>query len=91
MAHKTLVGGTAYNITGGKSMVSGTTYDIKGGRTLIGGTGYNIAFDRGELTAMLYSDGNFVFQYGDRVESGKTLTESYTKFENITTEPPWNY
>lgn len=44
MAHKTLVGGTAYNITGGKSMVSGTAYNITGGRTLVGGTGYNISF-----------------------------------------------
>lgn len=44
MAHKTLVGGTAYNISGGKSMVSGTAYNIKGGKTLVGGTGYNVSF-----------------------------------------------
>ena len=88
MAHKTLVGGTAYNITGGKSMVSGTTYNISGGRTLVGGTGYNISFSGGEPTAMLYSDGTFVFQEGDIVEEGKTLTASYTDF-NITTSPPW--
>lgn len=44
MAHKTLVSGTAYNITGGKSLVSGTAYNIKGGRTLVGGTGYDISF-----------------------------------------------
>lgn len=42
MAHKTLVGGTAYNITGGKSMVSGTVYNIANGKTLVGGTGYDI-------------------------------------------------
>lgn len=44
MAHKTLVGGTAYNISGGKSMVSGTSYSIKGGKTLVNGTAYSINF-----------------------------------------------
>nr|DAH26538.1 MAG TPA: tail protein [Caudoviricetes sp.] len=43
-AHKTLVGGTAYTVKGGKCMVNGTVYSIKKGRTLIGGTGYDIAF-----------------------------------------------
>lgn len=87
MAHKTLIGGTAYNITSGTSMVSGTTYSISGGRTLIDGTGYNINFATIK-TAMLYSDGSFVFQMGDSAESGKTLTASYTDFEDIST-PPW--
>ena len=88
MAHKTLIGGTAYNITSGTSMVSGTTYSISGGRTLIDGTGYNINFAPPK-TAMLYSDGSFVFQIGDSVESGKDLIVSYTDFEDIST-PPWN-
>lgn len=44
-AHKTLVGGTAYNINGGKCMVGGTVYSIKKGRTLVGGTGYDINFE----------------------------------------------
>ena len=47
MAHKTLVGGTAYGISGGKCLVGGTAYDIKKGRTLIGGTGYDISFEPG--------------------------------------------
>lgn len=42
--HKTLVNGTAYEVTGGKCMVDGTVYSIKKGRTLIGGTGYDITF-----------------------------------------------
>ena len=99
MSHKTLVGGTAYNITGGKSMVSGTAYNITGGRTLVGGTGYNIGFggssgDQIADTAMLYSDGNMVFQFGDDVESGKTLTASYTGFGDAdyanAASVPWN-
>ena len=44
MAHKTLVGGTAYGIKGGKALVGGTAYGIKKGRTLVGGTGYDIKF-----------------------------------------------
>lgn len=44
MGHKTLIGGTAYEIKGGKTLIGGTAYDIKGGKTLIGGTGYNITF-----------------------------------------------
>lgn len=44
MAHKTLVNGTAYDITGGMTLVEGTSYSIKGGKTLIGGTEYDISF-----------------------------------------------
>ena len=28
MAHKSLIGGTTYNISGGKSLISGTSYNI---------------------------------------------------------------
>lgn len=44
MAHKTLVGGTAYEISGGKTLVSGTAYSIVKGKTLVGGTAYDINF-----------------------------------------------
>ena len=44
MAHRTLIGGTAYEITGGRTLVDGTGYSIPGGRTLIGGTGYDVSF-----------------------------------------------
>lgn len=44
MAHKTLVNGTAHEISGGKTMVAGTAYTVKSGRTLVGGTGYNLSF-----------------------------------------------
>ena len=44
MAHKILIGGTAYDIKGGKCLVGGTVYSIKKGRTLIGGTGEDIVF-----------------------------------------------
>ena len=44
MAHKILIGGTAYEGKGGKCLVNGTSYDIKKGRTLINGTGEDIVF-----------------------------------------------
>lgn len=44
MGHKTLIGGTAYDIKGGKTLINGTAYDIKKGVTLIDGTGYDISF-----------------------------------------------
>ena len=44
MAHKVLIGGTAYDTKGGRCLVNGTGYSIKKGRTLIGGTGYDISF-----------------------------------------------
>ena len=93
MAHKTLVGGTAYNVTGGKSMVSGTTYSIKKGRTLVGGTGYDINFSQ-EATALLYNTGDFAFQRSSSSETGKTVMATYTGFEDNSysnyPNVPWN-
>ncbi len=42
MAGKTLIGGTAYTITGGKTMIGGTVRSLKSGKTLIGGTAYDV-------------------------------------------------
>lgn len=44
MAHKTLVDGTAYEISGGNVKVGGTGYKISAGKTMVKGTGYNISF-----------------------------------------------
>ena len=44
MGHKTLIGGTAYEISGGKTLVGGTAYSIDKGKTMVGGTAYEIAF-----------------------------------------------
>lgn len=57
MSHKTTIGGTAYEVKGGKCLVNGTVYSIKKGRTLIGGTGYDITFappfpKKGDLITM---------------------------------------
>ncbi len=44
MAHKTLIGGTSYEITGGKTLVDGTSYSVKNGKVLVDGTEYDISF-----------------------------------------------
>lgn len=44
MAHKTLISGTAYSVSGGREMIEGTGYAKKKGRALVNGTGYDIPF-----------------------------------------------
>lgn len=46
MGHKTLIGGTAYEISGGKTLVNGTAYSIDKGKTLVGGTAYEVGFGK---------------------------------------------
>ena len=47
MAHKTLIFGTAYSVTGGRELIGGTGYAKKKGRVLVNGTGYDIPFSSG--------------------------------------------
>lgn len=47
MAHKTLISGTAYSVTGGRDLIGGTGYDCKAGKTLIGGTAFAVKFSDG--------------------------------------------
>lgn len=68
MAHKTLIGGTAYEVSGGKCNVNGTAYSIKSGKTKIGGTGYDINFSN-EILASELSVGSTV----KLMENGKLV------------------
>ena len=56
MAHKTLIGGTAYEISGGKTLVGGTAFSIKNGKTLVGGTAYEVVFVKPMAIVTLTSD-----------------------------------
>lgn len=47
MAHKTLIGGTAYTINGGKDLIDGTSYAKKQGKVLVAGTKMSIPFSSG--------------------------------------------
>ena len=44
MAHRVLINGTGYNVTGGRELINGTSYGKKKGRVLVNGTGYDIPF-----------------------------------------------
>ena len=52
MSHFTKIGGTGYQITGGKTKIGGTGYQITGGKTKIGGTSYNINFNNLTLSEL---------------------------------------
>ena len=47
MAHKTLISGTSYSVTGGRELIGGTGYDCKAGKTIIGGTAFTVPFSKG--------------------------------------------
>lgn len=44
MAHRTLIGGTGYTVTGGTDLIDGTARSRKAGRTLVDGTARTIGF-----------------------------------------------
>ena len=73
MAHKTLVGGTAYEVKGGKTLINGTAYEVKGGKTLVGGTAYGVGF------------GKRLFDFGTITTKNSWLTgnNSYTPQNRI--------
>lgn len=47
MAHKTLIGGTAYEIKGGRDLIGGTVHSKKNGKAIINGTVYDIPLSKG--------------------------------------------
>lgn len=72
MAHKTLISGTAYSVTGGRDLIGGTGYDCKAGKTLIGGTAYEIKFKPSEYTITMTGSGGKITYNG--VEQNGTFT-----------------
>lgn len=52
MAHRTLIGGTGYDISGGRDLIGGTGYGKKKGRVLVNGTGYDVPFSSGFVLTM---------------------------------------
>ena len=77
MAHKTLISGTAYSVTGGREMIGGTGYGCKAGKTLIGGTAFDVPFGSSEYTLTISGgskerDGAYV-EYGEMKHASGTL------------------
>lgn len=68
MAHKTLIGGTAYEIGGGRTLVNGTGYSIDKGKTLVGGTVYEVGFSQPvKLIITGYADKDYAYVMIDGV------------------------
>lgn len=72
MAHKTLISGTPYSMTGGTDLIAGTSYQIGGGRTLVNGTAYEIKFKPSEYTITMTGSGGKIIYNG--VEQTETFT-----------------
>lgn len=77
MAHKTLISGTDYSVTGGRDLIGGTGYDCKAGKTLIGGTAFDVPFGSSEYTLTISggstgSNGAYV-EYGGMKHASGTL------------------
>lgn len=85
MAHKALIGGTAYEITGGKTLVNGTAYSIASGKTLVDGTAYDVGFAKPMVTVTLeadlptgYSTAEFAISYSTKDEPYGSISSAGT-------------
>lgn len=75
MAHKTIVGGTQYNIKKGKALVGGTEYSVKKGKTLVGGTAYEVGF--AEMVTVTVNMCNPAYSGGRECASVTVLDKYY--------------
>lgn len=86
MAHKTLIGGTAYEIDGGKTLIGGTVYEIDKGKTLVGGTVYEVGFAP-PLKVTICIDYNHAQAPLSLIVNGVTYQGGSTRFEEIVEVP----
>lgn len=75
MAHKTLINGTAYEITGGRTLVNGTGYSIASGKTMVGGTVYEVGFAKPVTITVT----------GTGLDGYVDITHNGTKYSSATT------
>lgn len=81
MAHKTLIGGTAYEIKGGRDLIGGTGYAKKSGKALINGTAYDIKFGPdGYVISFSGANAAAYIKYGD-------ITYGYGAVSPIVVQP----
>ena len=74
MAHKVLIGGTEYNVVGGRTCIGGTGYDVIKGRSLISATGYDINFASTPLQDFIALMGDATLQTSASRNNGSTGT-----------------
>lgn len=80
MAHKTLIGGTAYEIKGGRDLIGGTGYEKKQGKTLVNGTARAISFAPEEYILTIIG--------GNTGTTGAYVTYAGTKYGSGTLRIP---
>ena len=78
MAHKTLISGTAYSVTGGRELIGGTGYGCKAGKTIIGGTAFEVKFSE-PITVTIH--GEKEFQAGTQVKIGDLIVSTLGTYE----------
>lgn len=79
MAHKTLISGTGYDVSGGRELIGGTGYAKKKGRVLVNGTGYDIPFVKGSYTIDM--SWKYVLSQYDSVKDIQMPTLTYPSTE----------
>ena len=79
MAHKTLISGTGYDVSGGRELIGGTGYAKKKGRVLVNGTGYDIPFAKGSYTIDM--SWKYVLSQYDSVKDIQMPTLTYPSTE----------
>lgn len=77
MAHKTLIGGTAYEVSGGRTLVAGTEYNILKGRTFVGGTEYDIVFEIPISTFVFHLDNGRSYEFEEGMTWRDFVNSSY--------------
>ena len=74
MAHKTLIGGTVYEIGGGKDLIGGTVYEKDHGKTLVGGTVYEVGFAKPVTITIEGSGSTYAYVVIDGVQYNTATT-----------------
>lgn len=72
MAHKTLINGTAYEVSGGKTLVNGTGYSIDKGKTMVDGTVRDIDFKKVYYVSFIFIGTD---EFLDALKAGRRLKD----------------
>lgn len=83
MAHKTLVGGTAYEISGGTTLIDGTVFSIKNGKTLLGGTVYEVGFAPTEANVKITTPDTGNASFPNVIINGVNYNDTSTEYELV--------
>lgn len=82
MAHKTLINGTAYEISGGRTLVNGTGYSIDKGKTLVGGTAYEVGFVVDPVITIIFELASYTMSGSTEYRCGEVQIDGTTYGKN---------